>query len=55
MSEVDEELERIEKEIDKGSNDLKKLGFWKLVAEIKRDPKLSQEFAEQVGRKKSLV
>ncbi len=50
MSEIDDELERMEKEIDKGSNDLKKLGFWKLVARIKKDSKLSQEFAEQVGR-----
>lgn len=45
-----ERLNVVEKEVDKGNYDLKKLGFWKLVAEIKREQKLSQEFAEQVGR-----
>ncbi|MBI5253659.1 MAG: hypothetical protein HY930_04585 [Euryarchaeota archaeon] len=48
--EVAERLDAVEREVDKGDCDLKKLGFWKLVAEIKRDPELSQEFAEQVGR-----
>jgi hypothetical protein len=46
---IDEELERIEKEVEHDYN-LRKLGFWKLVAKIKKDPQLSAKFAEQAGR-----
>lgn len=45
---IAEMLDAMEREVDRGS--LKLLGFWKLVAEIKKDPELSQKFADQVGR-----
>lgn len=45
---IAERLDAVEREVDGG--DLRLFGFWKLVAEIKKDPKLSQKFADQVGR-----
>jgi len=43
-------LARIENEVDAGSTDLSSLGFWKLVARAKRDPRLSDGVAETIGR-----
>lgn len=41
---------RIEREVEEGRADLSRLGFWRLVRQIKRDPALSQHWAEEVGR-----
>jgi hypothetical protein len=44
------ELERIETAVDGGSTDLRSLGFWGLVARVKRDPALVSAHADQIGR-----
>jgi hypothetical protein len=44
------ELDRIESAVDAGDTDLRGLGFWRLVALIKRDDELIERYAEQVGR-----
>jgi len=44
------DLDRIEAEVDGGNTDLKALGFWPLVARVKRDPSLIEAHAEQIGR-----
>ena len=41
---------RIENAVDAGNTDLSELGFWRLVRQIKRDPMLSEHWAEIVGR-----
>ena len=41
---------RIEAAVEAGDTDLKALGFWRLVREIKADPALSARWAEVVGR-----
>lgn len=41
---------RIEREVEEGRRDLGALGFWRLVRQIKRDPALSQHWADEVGR-----
>jgi hypothetical protein len=43
-------LDLIEAEVGIGSNDLAGLGFWRVVASIKRDPVMVIELADQVGR-----
>ena len=43
-------LDRVEEAVAAGDTDLKDLGFWRLVAEIKRDDALIDRHAEQVGR-----
>ena len=43
-------LDRVEEAVDAGDTDLKELGFWRLVAEVKRDDALIERHAEQVGR-----
>jgi hypothetical protein len=45
-----EELDRIEAAVDAGDTDLRRLGFWRMVALIKRDDDLIDRCAEQVGR-----
>jgi hypothetical protein len=45
-----DELARIEAAVDAGDTDVSKLGFWKLVRQIKADPMLSAHWADQVGR-----
>jgi hypothetical protein len=47
---VAEELDRIEAAVQAGSTDLRALGFWRVVAAIKRDPVLVLDHADQVGR-----
>lgn len=47
---VGAELDRIEAEVGSGATDLRTLGFWRLVARIKRDPALIEAFADRVGR-----
>lgn len=46
---IEEELERIEGEVEKGNYDLRGLGFWKIVAEVKKDPSLVERFADRIG------
>ncbi|MGH2641654.1 MAG: hypothetical protein ACRDGO_08140 [Actinomycetota bacterium] len=44
------ELDRIEATVDAGDTDLRQLGFWRLVALIKRGDELIERHADQVGR-----
>jgi hypothetical protein len=44
------ELDRIEEAVDRGHQDLRELGFWRVVALIKRDDELIERYADQVGR-----
>jgi len=44
------ELGRIEGAVDAGDTDLRRLGFWRVVALIKRDDELIERHADQVGR-----
>jgi hypothetical protein len=43
-------LARIERAVDEGNPDLRRLGFWPLVNRIKVEPALSHHWAEVVGR-----
>jgi hypothetical protein len=43
-------LDRIEAAVLRGDSDLRELGFWRLVAQIKRDRTLIDPYADQVGR-----
>ena len=43
-------LDLIEAEVRTGRTDLAGLGFWRLIASIKRDPVMTIELADQVGR-----
>jgi len=45
-----ETLDRIEAQVAAGSTDLADLGFWTIVASIKRDPVWVIELADQAGR-----
>ena len=44
------ELDRFEAAVDAGDTDLRRLGFWRVVALIKRDDDLIHRYADQVGR-----
>jgi hypothetical protein len=44
------EFARIEAAVDAGQNDLRTLGFWRLLARVKVDPVLAHHWAEQAGR-----
>jgi hypothetical protein len=44
------ELDRIEAAVDAGDTDLRRLGFWRVVALIKLDDELIERHADQVGR-----
>jgi hypothetical protein len=44
------ELDRIEAAVDAGDTDLGRLGFWRVVALIKRDDEPIDRYADQVGR-----
>jgi hypothetical protein len=48
--EIGRELDRIEARVDAGERDLKGLGFWKVVAAVKRDRGLVLKYADQIGR-----
>ncbi|MFL5766953.1 MAG: hypothetical protein ACJ758_03805 [Actinomycetota bacterium] len=41
---------RIEEAVDAGETDLRALGFWKLLAKVKADPALTEEWADVAGR-----
>jgi hypothetical protein len=44
------DLDRIEAAVHGGATDLAALGFWRVIARIKRDPVLVIELADQAGR-----
>jgi hypothetical protein len=48
--ELREAFAQIEVAVDGGNRDLRSLGFWRLVAGVKRDPALADRWAEQIGR-----
>jgi hypothetical protein len=48
--ELREAFARIEVAVDGGDRDLRALGFWRLVAGVKRDPAAADRWAEQIGR-----
>jgi hypothetical protein len=45
-----DEFARIEREVDGGETDLSKLGFWSLVRKVKLEARLSEHWADVVGR-----
>lgn len=47
---IGSELDRIEAAVATGNTDLSALGFWRVVAAVKRDQVLVGAFAEQIGR-----
>jgi hypothetical protein len=57
VARADQELEdyqdafaRMEREVDAGNTDLRALGFWRLVRQVKLEPRLAAHWAEQVAR-----
>ena len=50
MEEYQDAFTRIEREVDGGRSDLGRLGFWTLVRDVKLDPRLSEHWADIVGR-----
>ena len=42
-------FERIRAAVDGGQTDLKALGFWRLLSQVKADPTLARHWAEQAG------
>jgi hypothetical protein len=47
---LDDRLLRIEAGFSTGERDLRRLGLWKLVADVKRDPVASDRLAERIAR-----
>ncbi|MGH2739602.1 MAG: hypothetical protein ACRDH6_03845 [Actinomycetota bacterium] len=43
------QLDRVERDVAGGNLDLSTLGFWRLVAQVKRDPALRDLFADRIG------
>lgn len=50
MHEIELALNMIEAKVSAGSYNLKELGFWKLVAQVRRKPELAEKFGEQIAR-----
>ena len=48
--EYQEAFSRIEAEVDKGKADLAGFGFWRLVREVKLEPRLADHWAVVIGR-----
>lgn len=48
--EFQEAFARIERAVESGDTDLKRLGFWKLVDQVKLEPRLAHHWADVVGR-----
>ncbi len=46
---ISQELERIEGEVAKGNYNLRELGFWRVVFQIKKDRALIDRFADRIG------
>jgi hypothetical protein len=44
------DLDRIEAAVRSGNTDLKALGFWRIVAQVKPDRMLVDRYADQIGR-----
>lgn len=47
---LDAELARIEAAVNAGRSDLSTLGFWRLVAQVKREDALIARYADRIGR-----
>lgn len=47
---LDQALGEIEEKIEKDSYSIQELGFWKLVARVKRDPALIKKYADRIGK-----
>ena len=50
VEDLQEAFSRIEAEVDKGNTDLSGLGFWRLVRQVKLEPRLAEHWADVVGR-----
>lgn len=50
VEDYQEAFSRIEAEVDRGSADLADLGFWRLVRQVKLEPRLAEHWADEVGR-----
>jgi hypothetical protein len=48
--ELQDAFARIEREVGSGNTDLSELGFWRLVRQVKREPRLAEHWADVVGR-----
>lgn len=48
--EFQETFARIERAVESGDTDLKRLGFWGLVDQVKLEPRLAHHWADVVGR-----
>ena len=48
--ELQDAFARIEREVGAGNTDLAELGFWRLVRQVKREPRLAEHWADVVGR-----
>jgi hypothetical protein len=48
--ELQEAFSRIEAEVDRGNSDLASLGFWRLVRQVKLEPRLAEHWADVIGR-----
>jgi len=49
VSDADGRLHAIEAAVAAGRHDLRSLGFWRLVAQVKADPALVDRFADRLG------
>jgi hypothetical protein len=50
VEDLAEAFGRVEAALDRGETDLRALGFWRLVGEVKTDPALSGRWAGTIGR-----
>lgn len=50
MEDIKSELDRIEKAILKEGEPSRERDFWRMVSRVKRDPKFTRMYAEQIGR-----
>jgi hypothetical protein len=50
IEDYQEAFDRIERAVESGDTDLRKLGFWRLVDQVKLEPPLAAHWADVVGR-----
>jgi hypothetical protein len=50
MEDYQDAFARMEREVDAGNTDLRALGFWRLVQQVKLEPRLATHWADQVAR-----
>jgi hypothetical protein len=50
IQEYQEQFARIEREVEAGNSDLSGQGFWRLVDQVKVEPRLAHHWADVVGR-----